>query len=117
MHKNKIVHRDLKPENILLVEKEDQTTEVKICDLGLAIKLESNKRAFAVCGTPGFIAPEILIGLGHTEKADIFSLGSIMFTLLTGTNLINGETTGDLLERNQHFKVCNLEQTLEGISA
>lgn len=82
LHSNRVIHRDLKLGNLFLTE----NMEVKIADFGLATKLEfEGDRKRTVCGTPNYIAPEILEGKhGHSYEVDIWSLGVILFTLLVG---------------------------------
>jgi len=84
MHQKRIVHRDLKPENILLNSKEDGVLDVRIADFGLAVELQEEEKLTKKCGTPSYIAPEVLEGNGYDFKADIFSLGSLMYNLTTG---------------------------------
>ena len=66
----------------------DKDLVVKLCDFGLATKVVDDERKTTICGTPNYIAPEILnqnkLGLGHSYEVDIWSLGVIMFTLLAG---------------------------------
>ena len=81
LHDAQIIHRDLKLGNIFL----DSNMRVKVGDFGLATKLaypEERKRT--VCGTPNYIAPEILQHLGHSFEVDIWSTGIIIYTLLVG---------------------------------
>ena len=83
MHDNAVIHRDLKLSNLLLSDK----MEVKIADFGLATQLDyDGERKRTVCGTPNYIAPEILEGghRGHSFEVDVWSLGVIMYTLLVG---------------------------------
>eukprot|EP00993_Chasmostoma_nieuportense_P002446 NODE_323_length_2410_cov_13.563294_g301_i0.p1 GENE.NODE_323_length_2410_cov_13.563294_g301_i0~~NODE_323_length_2410_cov_13.563294_g301_i0.p1 ORF type:complete len:702 (+),score=150.91 NODE_323_length_2410_cov_13.563294_g301_i0:56-2107(+) len=83
MHGHNIIHRDLKLGNLFL----NQEMEIKIGDFGLAAQLEfDGERKLTVCGTPNYIAPEILDGgkHGHSYEVDIWSLGVIMYTLLVG---------------------------------
>lgn len=93
MHKINLVHRDIKLDNILINKISENEYDVKIADFGLAIKLPENGTATLteVCGTPSYIAPEILRGQGSREMCDIFSLGSIFFNLLTSRYLFSGD--------------------------
>ncbi|XP_076290664.1 serine/threonine-protein kinase polo isoform X2 [Lasioglossum baleicum] len=81
LHLNKIIHRDLKLGNLFLSD----DLQVKIGDFGLATRLEhEGERKKTVCGTPNYIAPEILTKSGHSYEVDIWSIGCIMYTLLVG---------------------------------
>eukprot|EP01084_Bolivina_argentea_P205855 351589_1 len=78
-----IVHRDLKPEN-LLYSAETDDAEIKIADFGLAKLLRESDMMATACGTPGYVAPEILSGGPYTDKVDLWSLGVITYILLCG---------------------------------
>ncbi|KIW07561.1 uncharacterized protein PV09_01517 [Verruconis gallopava] len=84
LHYRNIVHRDLKTGNILL----DNNMNIKIADFGLAAVLVSSKdvgiRRTTMCGTPNYLAPEILEKQGHNDKADLWSIGIILYTLAVG---------------------------------
>ncbi|CAG9324567.1 unnamed protein product [Blepharisma stoltei] len=80
LHSNGVVHLDLKPDNILLEDHEG----FKICDFGLSAQFETDNELTSKCGTPGYIAPEILRDEKYGTKADIFSVGIISYQLLTG---------------------------------
>jgi calcium/calmodulin-dependent protein kinase I len=81
LHQQDIVHRDLKPENLLLTDKSD-TYQVKIIDFGLA--KQSKELMSMPCGTPGYVAPEILKRRKYHKEVDIWSLGVITYILLCG---------------------------------
>jgi len=81
LHDLNIVHRDLKPENLLLTNKTDDY-DIKIIDFGLAKK--SSQPMSMPCGTPGYVAPEILKRKEYHKEVDIWSLGVIMYILLCG---------------------------------
>ncbi|XP_006876814.1 PREDICTED: inactive serine/threonine-protein kinase PLK5 [Chrysochloris asiatica] len=81
LHQRRIVHRDLKLSNFFL----NKNMEVKIGDLGLAVKVGPGGRCHRVlCGTPNFLAPEVVSRNGHSCQSDIWALGCIMYTVLTG---------------------------------
>lgn len=80
LHTKKVIYRDLKPENILL----DSSGYVKIVDFGFAKQLGSEGCAWTFCGTPEYVAPEIITNKSHDHRADIWSLGILMYELLTG---------------------------------
>ena len=77
----RVLHRDLKLSNIFLTEK----MEVKIGDFGLSAKLQhAGQRRKSVCGTPSYIAPEILDHKEYSHEVDVWALGVIIYTLLVG---------------------------------
>mmetsp|Transcript_31604 Transcript_31604/g.30916 ORF Transcript_31604/g.30916 Transcript_31604/m.30916 type:complete len:115 (+) Transcript_31604:280-624(+) len=82
LHGHRIIHRDLKLGNLFLNDK----MEIKLGDFGLATKLEfDGERKRTICGTPNYIAPEVLEGKGgHSYEVDIWSLGVIIYTLIVG---------------------------------
>lgn len=82
LHKHLIIHRDLKLGNLFI----SAGMKLKIGDFGLATKLTSpDERRRTVCGTPNYIAPEILEGKdGHSFEVDVWSTGVIIYTLLVG---------------------------------
>lgn len=80
MHSNSIIHRDLKPENIVLSE----NGYGMLTDFGFAKKLGDNQKTYTMCGTPGYIAPEIILGQGYGKGSDWFAIGCVMFDMLTG---------------------------------
>jgi len=81
LHENKIIHRDLKLGNLFL----NDDMELKIGDFGLATKVDfEGERKKTLCGTPNYIAPEVLNKKGHSYEVDVWSLGCILYTLLIG---------------------------------
>jgi len=80
LHDNDIIYRDLKPENILL----DNAGHVKITDFGLS-KKGSRRKAFTFCGTPEYLAPEVIKGEGHDKAVDWWSLGTLLYEMLAGS--------------------------------
>eukprot|EP00795_Rhopilema_esculentum_P005180 gene5180-313_t len=87
LHERKIVFRDLKPENLLV----DNTGYVKLVDFGFAKKIGSVGKTWTFCGTPEYVAPEIILNKGHDFAADYWSLGILIFELMTGNPPFNGE--------------------------
>lgn len=82
LHDNHIIHRDLKLGNLFL----NDSLHVKIGDFGLATNVQfEGERKKTLCGTPNYIAPEILNKKGHSYEVDIWSIGCVMYTLLVGT--------------------------------
>jgi len=75
-----IIHRDIKPENVLL----DSDGRAKLADFGWSNFYEENKKRETYCGTPEYLAPEMVMKAGHNEAIDIWSLGVLMFELLAG---------------------------------
>ncbi|CAA7051024.1 unnamed protein product [Microthlaspi erraticum] len=80
LHEKGIMHRDLKPENILM----DVDGHVMLTDFGLAKEFDENKRSNSMCGTTEYMAPEIVRGKGHDKAADWWSVGILLYEMLTG---------------------------------
>ncbi|KAM3822268.1 serine/threonine-protein kinase DCLK3 isoform 1-T1 [Vipera latastei] len=82
IHSKNIVHRDLKPENLLVQHNPDKTTTLKLADFGLAKQV--TRPIFTVCGTPTYVAPEILAENGYGLEVDMWATGVILYILLCG---------------------------------
>lgn len=80
LHSNQIIHRDIKLGNLFL----SSEMRLKIGDFGLAASVRDGDRKKTMCGTPNYIAPEILFNATHSFEVDVWSLGVVMFTLLVG---------------------------------
>ena len=81
LHKNKMLYRDLKPENIMV----DASGHIKLTDFGLSKMVSKPKeKAFTICGTPQYLAPEILSDEGYDSSVDWWSLGCVMYEMLVG---------------------------------
>ena len=95
-HENGIIHRDLKPEN-LLYESEDEHAIIKISDFGLA-RFVQGELATTACGTPGYVAPEIVGGKGYGKEVDYWSIGIIVYIMLCGFPPFYDENNQKLFE-------------------
>ncbi|XP_074651929.1 serine/threonine-protein kinase DCLK1-like [Tubulanus polymorphus] len=82
LHSQNIVHRDVKPENLLVYDHEDGTKSLKLGDFGLATVVR--EPLYVVCGTPTYVAPEILEETGYGLKVDVWAAGVITYILLCG---------------------------------
>lgn len=104
-HENGIIHRDLKPEN-LLYETKDESSIIKISDFGLARFLPTESFATTACGTPGYVAPEILKGKGYGASVDVWSIGITLYILLCGFPPFYNEDNAALFEeiKNGEFE-------------
>ncbi|KCV69705.1 AGC/AKT protein kinase [Fonticula alba] len=81
LHGFDIVYRDLKPENILL----DSNGHIALCDFGLCkVNMTSGKKTNTFCGTPEYLAPELLLGEGYTKVVDWWTLGILLYEMITG---------------------------------
>ena len=103
LHSKGIMHRDLKLENILMRSK-DNVEDIVIVDFGLASFVDQKNLLYRRCGTPGFVAPEIIVlnkNERYNEKCDIFSIGVIFYFLLKGHSPFACENKKDILKLNQ----------------
>lgn len=92
-HQQGIIHRDLKPGNILL----DEAGNAYLSDFGIARVLDSNLTGSAIIGTPAYMSPEQANGLPLDARSDIYSLGVVLFELVTGREPYEAETPVALL--------------------
>ncbi|XP_059432683.1 serine/threonine-protein kinase ATG1t-like isoform X2 [Corylus avellana] len=102
LNSHHIIHRDLKPENILLSVPKDDAV-LKISDFGLSRSVHPSDYVETVCGTPLYMAPEVLQFQRYDEKVDMWSVGAILFELLNGYPPFRGRTNVQLL---QNIKTC-----------
>mmetsp|Transcript_32030 Transcript_32030/g.31739 ORF Transcript_32030/g.31739 Transcript_32030/m.31739 type:complete len:264 (-) Transcript_32030:151-942(-) len=108
-----IVHRDLKLENILLVSEENDY-DFKLADFGLATNVTEGLHLR--CGSPGYIAPEILRKCNYGTKVDVFSAGIILYILLCGKMPFPGNSIQDILLRNRDCKISFSRESWKNVS-
>jgi len=104
IHSRGIVHRDLKPENLILASKGNDYN-LKIADFGLASFISVTDLLYLRCGSPGYVAPELLEDKGYNTKADVFSAGVILYVLLTGRPAFPGTNIHEILMKNKRCDV------------
>lgn len=112
LHDNKVIHRDLKLGNLFL----NGELQVKIGDFGLATTVDmEGERKRTLCGTPNYIAPEVLDKKGHSFEVDIWAIGCILYTLLFGRPPFETKSlkeTYNRIKMNQYRLPSNASQTV-----
>ncbi|XP_053557842.1 serine/threonine-protein kinase ULK1 [Bombina bombina] len=130
LHSKGIIHRDLKPQNILLScsggrKSNPNSIRIKIADFGFARYLQNNMMAATLCGSPMYMAPEVIMSQHYDAKADLWSIGTIIFQCLTGKAPFQASSPQDLrlfYEKNKNLTPnipretsCHLKQLLLGL--
>jgi len=108
IHSKGVIHRDIKLENVLLEE-----SKLKLIDFGMSA-FETD--CFKLCGSPGYIAPEILAGKPYGPKADIFSTGVVVYALLSGVMPFCGSSEAEVMLKNKECRVEFLHENWVGVS-
>ncbi|KAG8935804.1 AGC protein kinase Gad8 [Tulasnella sp. 418] len=99
LHAFNVVYRDLKPENILL----DYTGHIALCDFGLCkLNMTDSETTNTFCGTPEYLAPELLLGRGYTKTVDWWTLGVLLYEMLTGLPPYYDENTNEMYRKILH---------------
>jgi tRNA A-37 threonylcarbamoyl transferase component Bud32/predicted ATPase len=107
VHKQKIVHRDIKPSNIMVSLQDGGTVTAKIIDLGLAKEVNEPDSQTAIstpggfAGTPEFASPEQFAGVGVDIRSDLYSLGAVLWQMVTGHTLFRG-SPAEVMYQHQH---------------
>ena len=96
-----IIHRDIKPENVLLAD----GLVAKLTDFGWSNYMQEDQKRTTVCGTPIYLAPEIIKEQGHDEKVDIWCIGVLLFELITGNVPFQGNDIDTLKDNILHLKI------------
>ncbi|CAD8058949.1 unnamed protein product [Paramecium primaurelia] len=96
LHDNNIIYRDIKPENILI----DFDGHVRIADFGLSKPhMENQEVAYSFCGSPEYMAPEMLLKQGHTFQLDLYCLGALLYELTTGLPPFYSRNTDEIYQK------------------
>ena len=101
-HSLNIIHRDIKPENLLFSTKDPLTRIIKVSDFGLARFISMETLATTTCGTPGYVAPEILEQRPYGKACDYWSIGVVLYILLCGFPPFYDEDNMLLFEKIKH---------------
>ncbi|TNV86993.1 hypothetical protein FGO68_gene9028 [Halteria grandinella] len=100
-----IIHRDIKPENILLNSNDEKSLDIRIADFGFATYATDQQNTVYMCGTAGYIAPEVIKGRSCSSRSDVFSAGAILYNMLSMKNLFAGNGQEQILQLNLDCKV------------
>jgi len=105
LRQHKYIHRDLKPQNILLHSNGNGRYILKIADFGFTRELDHNNMAETICGSPLYMAPEVLHSQSYDERADLWSIGVLMYQMLFGNYPIEATNTIELVKKIKLFQL------------
>ena len=109
VHAKGFIYRDLKPENLLVRE----DGYLRLTDFGFAKALKPGERAYTVCGTPDYLAPETLRQQGCNRAADFWAIGVLLFEMMTGYPPFHGQTHSDLYRRITSGRMRSFPRTFD----
>jgi serine/threonine protein kinase len=110
-HARDIVHRDVKPANVML----GRDSSIKVTDFGIADLIAASSRAEGlVFGTPGYLPPESLRGVGQGEAGDLFAFGVVLYECLTGVKPFGGLAAADMVQATLFGSIRPLRERVNG---
>ncbi|KAI8979153.1 kinase-like domain-containing protein [Mycotypha africana] len=115
IHQHNVVHRDMKPEN-LLFRNRDSDADLLICDFGIAKLSNEISSLDEICGSPGYVAPEVLLQEGYGAPVDMWAMGVITYTLLCGYLPFQAEDQAQLIDEITHARYDFHERYWRNIS-
>lgn len=119
MNRGGVAHRDIKPANVLISDKRKDGAFVKVGDFGMSTFVGVDGLLRGRCGTPGYVAPEVLTagsGSGYSNKVDLFSTGVTLYVMLCGYEPFYGENEQELIETNKRGEIDFNEKDWKNIS-
>eukprot|EP00301_Raphidiophrys_heterophryoidea_P022802 c6870_g1_i1.p1 GENE.c6870_g1_i1~~c6870_g1_i1.p1 ORF type:complete len:489 (-),score=121.30 c6870_g1_i1:200-1666(-) len=115
LHENDIVHRDVKPENMMFDSFADDAA-LKLTDFGFAAMYDRSNRLTATCGTPEYVAPEVILERAYGSAVDMWSMGVVLYILLCGFPPFYGETDEIMFDRICHARYHFIRPHWDNIS-
>ena len=112
-----IVHRDIKPENLLFNRRDFNRAVIKVSDFGLARFVDEEKLATTTCGTPGYVAPEVLEQRPYNQVCDFWSVGVVLFILLSGGPPFYDPDQFEMFEKIKRAEFSFEALSWQGVSA